>query len=93
MTDSQPPRGITALIPGAPAPATPGERAASQLVHLRTAEVPLPLLAAAVELIAPQLESEDPLTRAAAADVRARLLAVLAVPGDAGPRAARAGIG
>ncbi|MFI8459993.1 hypothetical protein [Kitasatospora sp. NPDC085464] len=88
MTDSQLPRGITALIPGAPTPPTPGERAASQLLHLRTAEVPLPLLAAAVELIAPQLESEDPVTREAAADVRARLLAALDA---AGPRTARPG--
>ncbi|WP_030244816.1 hypothetical protein [Streptomyces sp. NRRL S-350] len=85
MTGSQLPRGITALIPSAPAPATPGERAASQLLHLRTAQVPLPLLAAAVELIAPQLESEDPVTREVAADVRSRLLAVL---DDAVPRAA-----
>ncbi|MEV7774502.1 hypothetical protein [Kitasatospora sp. NPDC086791] len=88
MTDSQLPRGITALIPGAPAPATPGQRAASQLLHLRTVEVPLPLLAAAAELIAPQLESADPVTREAAADVRARLLAVL---DGAGPRAGRPG--
>ncbi|MFJ8623555.1 hypothetical protein ACIRD3_12010 [Kitasatospora sp. NPDC093550] len=90
MTGSQLPRGITALIPGAPAPASPGERAASQLLHLRTAEVPLPLLAAAVELIAPQLESEDPVTREAAADVRARLLAALDA---AGPRTGRPGVG
>ncbi|MEU1289514.1 hypothetical protein [Kitasatospora sp. NPDC005856] len=82
MTSTQPlPRGLTALIPAAPtspAPATPGERAASQLLHLRTAEVPLPLLVAAVELIAPQLESEDPVTREAAETVRARLQAVIA---------------
>ncbi|WP_189926274.1 hypothetical protein [Kitasatospora xanthocidica] len=90
MTGSQLPRGITALIPSAPTTATPGERAASQLLHLRTVEVPLPLLAAAVELIAPQLESADQVTREAAADVRARLLAAL---DGAGPQAVRPGAG
>ncbi|MGW7583793.1 hypothetical protein ACWGKU_26510 [Kitasatospora sp. NPDC054768] len=79
MTSTQPlPRGLTALIPVAPAPATPGERAASQLLHLRSVEVPLPLLVAAAELIAPQLESEDPVTREAAEAVQARLRAVIA---------------
>ncbi|MFJ6623269.1 hypothetical protein ACIQOW_37605 [Kitasatospora sp. NPDC091335] len=78
MTSTQPlPRGLTALIPSAPAPTTPGERAASQLLHLRTAEVPLPLLVAAAELIAPQLDSEDPVTREAAEAVHSRLRAVI----------------
>ncbi|MGW7448156.1 hypothetical protein [Kitasatospora sp. NPDC054795] len=78
MTITQPlPRGISALIPDARAQATPGERAATQLLHLRTVEVPLPLLAAAAELIAPQLKNEDPITREAAAAVHARLTAVI----------------
>ncbi|MFJ9846073.1 hypothetical protein ACIRYZ_37675 [Kitasatospora sp. NPDC101155] len=60
MTSTQPlPRGISALIPDARAKATPGERAASQLLHLREATVPVPVLAAAAELIAPQLEDPD----------------------------------
>ncbi|MGA5823554.1 hypothetical protein ACPC54_37525 [Kitasatospora sp. NPDC094028] len=76
MTTSQPlGRGISAVIPGARAATTPGERAAAQLQHLRTATVPIPLLTAAAELIAPQLESEDPVTREAAGSVRALLLA------------------
>ncbi|WP_380286479.1 hypothetical protein [Kitasatospora purpeofusca] len=84
MTSSQPlPRGLTSLIPDARAQATPGERAASQLLHLREATVPVPVLAAAAELIAPQLKSEDPATREAAAAVHARLLAAIdgAAPG------------
>ncbi|MFE6872185.1 hypothetical protein ACFVFS_37285 [Kitasatospora sp. NPDC057692] len=46
MTSSQSslPRGISALIPDARARATPGARAASQLLHLREATVPVPLL-------------------------------------------------
>ncbi|PJN23119.1 hypothetical protein [Kitasatospora sp. CB02891] len=79
MTTSSPPpllRGINALIPSSQiAAATPGERAAIQLLHLRTAAVPVPVLAAALELIAPQLDDPDPATRDAAADVHARLAA------------------
>ncbi|MFD0277863.1 hypothetical protein ACFVHB_28695 [Kitasatospora sp. NPDC127111] len=83
MTSSQIPRGINALIPGARTAATPGERAASQLLHLRTAHVPVPVLAAAAELIAPHLDDPDPVTREAALAVHARLLAALddAAPG------------
>ncbi|MEU9078303.1 hypothetical protein [Kitasatospora sp. NPDC048538] len=84
---SQLPRGIQHLIPTAPT-TTAGERAASQLLHLRTATVPVPVLAAAVELLAELLASGDPATRAAAADVRARLLASIgdAAPPATGPR-------
>ncbi|MFC5667211.1 hypothetical protein ACFP3U_30125 [Kitasatospora misakiensis] len=84
MTSTQPlPRGLASLIPDAPAQATPGERAASQLRHLREATVPVPVLAAAAELIAPHLADPDPATRAAAATVHARLLAAIedAAPG------------
>lgn len=84
VTSSQPlPRGLTSLIPDAPTRPTPGERAASQLLHLREATVPVPVLAAAAELIAPQLKSEDPATREAATAVHARLLAAIegAAPG------------
>ncbi|MFJ1796584.1 hypothetical protein [Kitasatospora griseola] len=70
-----PPRGISALIPSVrPGAATPGERAATQLLHLREATVPVPVLAAAAELIAPQLDDPDPATRSAAEAVHARLL-------------------
>ncbi|MFF2630917.1 hypothetical protein ACFVUN_34780 [Kitasatospora griseola] len=78
MTSTPPPllRGINALIPSAQAAATtPGERAATQLLHLRTAAVPVPVLAAALELIAPQLDDPAPATRNAAADIHARLAA------------------
>ncbi|MGW3045571.1 hypothetical protein ACWC9T_37380 [Kitasatospora sp. NPDC001159] len=78
MTSTQPlPRGISALIPDARAKATPGEKAASQLAHLRSATVPVPVLAAAAELIAPQLDDADPATREAAGAVHARLLAAI----------------
>ncbi|MFE7191356.1 hypothetical protein [Kitasatospora sp. NPDC057541] len=84
MTSSQHlPRGLTSLIPDARAQATPAERAASQLLHLRDATVPVPVLAAAAELIAPQLKSEDPATREAATAVHVRLIAAIdgAAPG------------
>ncbi|MEU8512875.1 hypothetical protein AB0C76_14975 [Kitasatospora sp. NPDC048722] len=85
MTSTQPlPRGISALIPEARARATPGEKAAAQLLHLREATVPVPVLAAAAELIAPQFDDPDPATREAAARVHARLLAAIedAPPGQ-----------
>ncbi|MEV7189987.1 hypothetical protein [Kitasatospora sp. NPDC093102] len=84
MTSNQPlPRGLTSLIPDARTQATPGERAASQLLHLREATVPVPVLAAAAELIAPQLKDPDPATQEAAATVHALLLAAIedAAPG------------
>ncbi|MFE4516734.1 hypothetical protein ACFRMQ_21360 [Kitasatospora sp. NPDC056783] len=61
----------------------PAGRAASQLLHLREATVPVPVLAAAAELIAPQLKSEDPAAREAAAAVHALLTAAIenAAPG------------
>ncbi|MFI9366919.1 hypothetical protein ACIG5E_38680 [Kitasatospora sp. NPDC053057] len=82
MNSSQP-RGLHALIPTAHQAATPGERAAAQMLHLRTAAVPVPVLAAAAELIAAHLEDPDPVTREAAADVHAHLVSVLenAAPG------------
>ncbi|MFI9162840.1 hypothetical protein [Kitasatospora aureofaciens] len=73
---SQLPRGLENLIPTARA-TTPGERAASQLLHLRQATVPVPVLAAAAELIAPQLDDPDSATREAAGAVHARLLAAI----------------
>ncbi|WP_395292550.1 hypothetical protein ACF9IK_02355 [Kitasatospora hibisci] len=76
MTSTQP-RGLHALIPTSHTGATPGERAASQLLHLRQASVPVPVLAAAAELIAPHLEDADPVTRQAAVAVHARLLAAV----------------
>ncbi|MFE7193961.1 hypothetical protein [Kitasatospora sp. NPDC057541] len=82
-TQSPLPRGLNSLIPNTRAQATPGELAAAQLLHLREATVPVPVLAAAAELIAPQLKSEDPATREAATAVHARLLAAIdgAAPG------------
>ncbi len=78
VTSTQPlPRGISALIPNAHAQATPGELAAAQLLHLRSATVPVPVLAAAAALIAPQLEDPDPATREAADAVRTHLLAAI----------------
>ncbi|MEU9132414.1 hypothetical protein AB0D08_30620 [Kitasatospora sp. NPDC048540] len=76
MTSTQP-RGLNSLIPTARTQATPGEKAAAQLLHLRSATVPVPVLAAAAELIAPQLEDTDPATRKAAGAVHARLLAAI----------------
>ncbi|MGW4652316.1 hypothetical protein [Kitasatospora sp. NPDC004289] len=79
-------RGISALIPTARTATSPGARAANQLLHLRAATVPVPVLAAALELIAPQLEDPDPVTREAAAAVHARLLEAVeaAAPGHHG---------
>ncbi|MDY0812986.1 hypothetical protein [Kitasatospora purpeofusca] len=82
MTSTQPlPRGLTSLIPDARTRATPGERAASQLLHLHEATVPV--LAADAELIAPHLKDPDPATREAATAVHAHLLAAIdgATPG------------
>ncbi|MFI2610929.1 hypothetical protein [Kitasatospora sp. NPDC018619] len=54
MTSTQPlPRGLTSLIPDARTHAIPGELAAAQLLHLREATLPVPVLAAAAGLIAP----------------------------------------
>ncbi|WP_031079034.1 hypothetical protein [Streptomyces sp. NRRL WC-3742] len=78
MTSAQPlPRGISSLIPNARAQATPGELAAAQLLHLREVTVPVPVLAAAAELIAPQLDDPDPATREATGSVHALLLAAI----------------
>lgn len=71
------PRGIGALIPTARTQATPAEQAASQLLHLRSATVPVPVLAAAAALIAPQLQDPDPATREAAEAVHTHLLAAI----------------
>ncbi|MBP0453927.1 hypothetical protein J5Y04_30950 [Kitasatospora sp. RG8] len=81
MTSTQP-RGIGSLIPTR-AQTTPGEQAAAQLLHLRSATVPVPVLAAAAALIAPQLEDPDAATREAAGAVHAHLLAAIedAAPG------------
>jgi cysteine sulfinate desulfinase/cysteine desulfurase-like protein len=76
VTSTQP-RGIGSLIPTSRTQATPGELAAAQLLHLRSATVPVPVLAAAAALIAPQLEDADPATREAADAVHARLLAAI----------------
>ncbi|MFJ9847290.1 hypothetical protein ACIRYZ_44085 [Kitasatospora sp. NPDC101155] len=78
MTSTQPlPRGIAALIPNIRDAATPGELAAAQLLHLRSATVPVPVLAAAAALIAAQLEDPDQAAREAAVAVHARLLAAI----------------
>ncbi|WP_280664694.1 MULTISPECIES: hypothetical protein [unclassified Kitasatospora] len=77
MTSAHPgPRGLTALIPQFPV-STPGERAAAQLLHLREAVLPIPVIAAAAELIAARLDDPDPVTREAAGAVLARLTAAL----------------
>ncbi|MGW2402868.1 hypothetical protein ACWCYY_40660 [Kitasatospora sp. NPDC001664] len=75
MTSTQP-RGLHSLIPTR-IQTTPAEQAASQLLHLRSATVPVPVLAAAAALIAPQLEDPDPATREAAEAVHAHLLAAI----------------
>ncbi|MGW2401810.1 hypothetical protein ACWCYY_35175 [Kitasatospora sp. NPDC001664] len=75
MTSTQP-RGLHSLIPTR-TQTTPAEQAASQLLHLRSATVPVPVLAAAAALIAPQLEDPDPATRDAAEAVHAHLLAAI----------------
>ncbi|OKI25157.1 hypothetical protein A6A07_31715 [Streptomyces sp. CB03911] len=82
VTSTQP-RGIGSLIPTRTQAVTPGEQAAAQLLHLRSATVPVPVLAAAAALIAPQLENPDPATREAAEAVHAHLLAAIedAAPG------------
>ncbi|WP_406192346.1 hypothetical protein OH807_00765 [Kitasatospora sp. NBC_01560] len=76
MTSTQP-RGIGSLIPTVRTQTTPGEKAAAQLLHLRTATVPVPVLAAAAALIAGQLEDPDPATREAAEAVHAHLLTAI----------------
>lgn len=73
---SQLPRGLTALIPQSQ-PTTPGQRAAAQLAHLRTRSLPIPVIAAAAELIAARLDDSDPTTREAATAVLAHLTAAL----------------
>ncbi|MFE2727428.1 hypothetical protein [Kitasatospora sp. NPDC059327] len=78
MSSAHPqPRGLTSLIPQSRA-TTASERAAAQLLHLREATLPVPVVAAAAELIAERLEDPDPVTREVAAAVHARLLAALA---------------
>lgn len=79
VTSTQP-RGIGSLIPTRSTLATPGEQAAAQLAHLRTATVPVPVLAAAAALIAGQMEDPDPATREVAAAVHAHLLAAMNGP-------------
>ena len=79
------PRGIGSLIPTTRARATPGERAAAQLLHLRPVTVAVPVLAAAAELVAGHLDDADAATREAAVTVHAHLLAAIAAPGGGGP--------
>ncbi len=76
MTSTQP-RGIGSLIPTRVQAVTPGEQAAAQLLHLRSATVPAPVLAAAAALIAPQMENPDPATREAAETVHHHLLTAI----------------
>ncbi len=82
MTSTQP-RGLHSLIPTNRAEATPGEKAASQLLHLRSATVPVPVLAAAAALITGYLDDPDPATREAATEVHTHLLTAIedALPG------------
>ncbi|WBP91948.1 hypothetical protein [Kitasatospora cathayae] len=81
---SQLPRGLTSLIPTSPTP-TAGQRAAAQLLQLDQALLPIPVIAAAAELIADRLEDPDQTTRDAAGAVLAHLHAALA---SAAPRPA-----
>ncbi|MEV0537738.1 hypothetical protein [Kitasatospora sp. NPDC050463] len=78
MTTTQP-RGLRSLIPTR-TQTTPGEQAASQLLHLRSATVPVPVLTAAAALIAAHLVDPDPATREAAAEVHGHLLAAIEFP-------------
>ncbi|ROR35867.1 hypothetical protein [Kitasatospora cineracea] len=81
--------GLTALLPTTESsePATSaGHRAAAQLLLLREAAVPVPVLTAAAELLALLAllaDHPDPLTREAAAATAARLHAATE-QGDAG---------
>ncbi|MFB7669026.1 hypothetical protein ACFC1R_34805 [Kitasatospora sp. NPDC056138] len=68
------------LIPTAPA-TTAGERAAAQMLHLPEASLPVPVIAAAAELIAERAQDRDPVIREVAA-------AVLAGPAAASESAA-----
>ncbi len=63
--------------------ATPGEKAASQLLHLRSATRPVRVLVAAAALIAGHLDDPGPATREAAEAVHTHLLAAIedALPG------------
>ena len=70
-------RGIGSLIPTRSTPATPGEQAAAQLLHLRSATLPVPVLAAAAALIASHLNDPDPATREAAEAVHTHLLTAI----------------
>ncbi|MFF4345570.1 hypothetical protein ACFY00_37390 [Kitasatospora sp. NPDC001540] len=79
--------GLTALLsaaePTGPS-ASASHRAAVQLLLLREAAVPVPVLTAAVELLGLLADSEDAVTQEAAAQVAARLRAAAeatAVPG------------
>ncbi|MFD7732177.1 hypothetical protein ACFV6F_17530 [Kitasatospora phosalacinea] len=73
--------GLTALIPipsstgspDHPVLNTAGGRAAARLLQLRTVEVPVPVAAAAAELVGLLLDDEDPVTRQAAAAVLEQL--------------------
>ncbi|GLW59317.1 hypothetical protein [Kitasatospora phosalacinea] len=81
--------GLTALIPHPGSSGSPdhpvlntaGGRAAARLLQLRTVEVPVPLAAAAAELVGLLLDDEDPVTRQAAAAVLERLNTAVAATG------------
>ncbi|MFG2825366.1 hypothetical protein ACGFX4_38795 [Kitasatospora sp. NPDC048365] len=64
--------GLTALLPAA---ASAGHRAAEQLLLLREAAVPVLVLTAAVEPLGLLADSQDAVTREAAAATAARLRA------------------
>lgn len=69
--------GSTALVPPSLNTASPGRRAAALLMHLREASIPVPVIAAAAELIADLTDDPDPVTREAASAIHARLIAAL----------------
>ncbi|MFJ5228286.1 hypothetical protein ACIQBJ_00155 [Kitasatospora sp. NPDC088391] len=67
------PEAPPAAVPAPAAPAAAGRRAADRLLQLRTVEVPVPVAAAAAELLALLLDHPDPVTRETARTVQGRL--------------------
>ncbi|GLW75015.1 hypothetical protein Kpho02_73120 [Kitasatospora phosalacinea] len=74
--------GLTALLPTGESSGSAGHRAAEQLLLLREAAVPVPVLTAAVELLGLLADSKDTVTREAAAATVVRLRAAAEAASD-----------
>ncbi|MFJ1753407.1 hypothetical protein [Kitasatospora sp. NPDC088134] len=70
-------------VPGPAVSAAAGRRAADRLLQLRTVELPVPVAAAAAELLALLLDHPDPVTRETARTVQGRLRMAARVAGTA----------